>query len=96
MRHVLLDVAASVPDLDADMLATALDDGRARQLVVEQWRAASDGPVKGSPHLFFRDGTDLANPGITMHWQGDHGSGFPVIDEYDPSIYETVLERAAG
>jgi predicted DsbA family dithiol-disulfide isomerase len=96
MRHVVVDVAASVPDLDVDMLAAALDDGRARHLVVEQWRAARDGPVKGSPHLFFRDGTDLANPGITMHWEGEHGSGFPVIDEHDPSIYEALLRRAAG
>src|SRR3954471_24490220 len=96
MRHVVLDVAASVPELDADALALALDDGRARHLVVEQWRGATDGPVKGRPHLFFHDGSHVANPGITMHWEGEHGSGFPVVDSHDPSIYETLLRRAAA
>lgn len=94
MRHVVLDVAASVPEIDADQLAAALDDGRARHCVVEQWRAATDGPVKGSPHLFFPDGSDVANPGITMHWEGEHGSGFPVVDADDASIYESLLRRA--
>src|SRR3954469_15207341 len=48
MRHVILDGATSVQAVDKDELAAALDDGRARHLVVEQWRAATDGPVKGS------------------------------------------------
>jgi len=59
-----------------------------------QWQQARDGPVKGSPHLFFADGTDVANPGITMHWEGEHGHGFPVVDAFDPSVYETLLRRA--
>jgi predicted DsbA family dithiol-disulfide isomerase len=95
MRHVVLDVAASVDGLDADELAAALDDGRARHDVVEQWHEAEDGPVKGSPHLFLPDGSDVANPGITLHWEGEHGSGFPVVDSDEPSIYETLLRRAA-
>src|SRR5436190_1740591 len=94
MRHVILDVAGSVSELDVDELAAALDDGRARDELIEQWRAQKDGPVKGSPHLFFSDGSDVANPGITLHWEGEHGSGFPVVDSYDPSIYETLLRRA--
>src|SRR5437763_920784 len=80
MRHVVLDVAAGVPALDVDALAKALDDGAVRHRVVEQWHGARRGPVKGSPHLFLADGRDVANPGIKLHWEGDHGRGFPVVD----------------
>ena len=94
MRHVVLDVGAMVPSLDVDALTKALDDGRARGAVIEHWRAAEEWSVSGSPHLFFADGSSVANPGITMHWQGEHGRGFPVVDADDPSIYEDLLRRA--
>lgn len=95
MRPVVLDVAGTVPSVDADALAKALDDGRARHHLVDQWLEARDGSVKGSPHLFLPDGSDEPNPGITMHWEGEHGQGFPVVDGDDPSVYERLLERAA-
>jgi hypothetical protein len=31
-----------------------------------------------------------------MHWEGDHGKGFPVINKDDPSVYEDLLGRASG
>lgn len=93
MRHVLIDVASHVAELDVDALTKALDDGRARQSVIAQWHEATDGPVKGSPHLFLADGTDVANPGVTMHWEGEHGRGFPVVDAYDDSVYGALLSR---
>ncbi|MEY2450698.1 MAG: hypothetical protein QOD92_272 [Acidimicrobiaceae bacterium] len=96
MRHVVLDVAASVPDVDADALAKALDNGSARDAVVRQWHDAVDGPVKGSPHLFLCDGGDSPNPGITMHWEGEHGHGFPVVDNDDPSVFEQLLRESVG
>jgi predicted DsbA family dithiol-disulfide isomerase len=95
MRHVVLDVAALTPGVDSDALAKALDNGNARHAVVQQWHDAVDGPVKGSPHLFLCDGSDVANPGITMHWEGDHGRGFPVVDSDDPSVFEDLLRRSA-
>jgi predicted DsbA family dithiol-disulfide isomerase len=94
MRHVVLDVASSVPEVDSDALAKALDNGTARHAVVRQWHDAVDGPVKGSPHLFLADGSDAANPGITMHWEGKPGHGFPVVDADDPSIVEQLVRRA--
>ncbi|MEY2421069.1 MAG: hypothetical protein QOI95_1136 [Acidimicrobiaceae bacterium] len=100
MRHVVLDVASSVPELDCDALAKALDNGTARHAVMQQWHEAVDGPVQGSPHLFLCDrtgtGNDVANPGITMHWEGKPGQGFPVVDADDPSTYEQLLQRSLG
>jgi hypothetical protein len=84
----------SCPDVDADRVLAAVDDGRARGAVTGQWRAAQSGGVRGSPHLFLPDGTDVHNPGIRKHWVGDHGGGFPVITHDDPSVYDELLTRA--
>jgi predicted DsbA family dithiol-disulfide isomerase len=96
MRHVVLDVARSVPTVDAAALERALDAGRSRTTVMEQWRRADALGVAGSPHLFLPDGTDVHNPGIEMHWGGDHGASFPVIDRDDPYVYDDLVKRAAG
>lgn len=96
MRDVILDVAASCEGVDERALAAALDDGRARDLITEQKAEADAGPVKGSPHLFLPDGSDVHNPGIEMGWHGEHGKGFPIVNKDDPSIYEALLQRAAS
>ena len=90
MRHVVLEVAAKVDGVDEAALAAALDDGRARPAVM----APPPEGVKGSPHVFLPDGGDAHNPGIQMHWMGDHGKGFPHIDADDPSVYDDLLKRA--
>lgn len=95
MRHVVLDVARACESVDEDALEDALDDGRARADVMAQWRATDDAGVEGSPHLFLPDGTDVHNPGIEMHMQGEHGKGIPVIDADDRSVYDDLLKRAA-
>lgn len=95
LRSAIARVAAGCANLDADALLAALDDGRARGLVTAQWRAAQDGRVKGSPHLFLPDGSDAHNPGIEMHWAGEHGVGFPVITKDDPSAYDDLVRRSA-
>ena len=96
LRHVILDVAEGCPGVDAERLADALDDGRARKAVIDQHRLAeADDDVSGSPHLFLPDGTACHNPGIDMHWEGEQGQGFPVVTSDDPSIYGDLLVRAA-
>lgn len=95
LRTVILDVAAEA-GLDVDALRAALDDGRARHTVVRQRETSESDAIKGSPHLFLPDGTNVANPGIEMHWEGEHGEGFPVVDRDDPSVYEELLKRVAG
>jgi predicted DsbA family dithiol-disulfide isomerase len=94
LRSVILDVASTCDLVDADQLAAALDDGRARRTVIGHWRNAEHEGVKGSPHLFLPDGTEAHNPGIEMHWEGEHGEGFPVVDRDDPDVYRELLAQA--
>jgi predicted DsbA family dithiol-disulfide isomerase len=93
LRHVILEVADESDGVDARRLADDLDAGVARRRVIEEWRRATAADVKGSPHLFLPDGSDMHNPGLRIH--GDPG-GFPVIDADDPSVYEDMLKRAAN
>lgn len=95
MRHEILDVARRVEGLDVARLEAALNDGRARTHLTRDAVVAETESVEASPHVFLADGTNVANPGIELHWEGEHGEGFPVIDADDPSIYERLLERAA-
>ena len=92
MRNVVLDVAAECGEVDVDALTQALDNGTARAAVVKRPPDA----VKGSPHLFLPDGTNAANPGIEMHWMGEHGKGFPVIDADDQNVYEELVRRCGA
>ncbi|MDQ1444503.1 MAG: hypothetical protein QOI20_967 [Acidimicrobiaceae bacterium] len=102
LRHVLLDVAQSAlgaehGDAALDALREAFDSGAARSAVLDQCETArTSARVKGSPHLFLPDGTDVHNPGIDLHWVGEHGTGFPVVDQDDPDVYKRLLEVAAS
>src|SRR5438067_2265132 len=93
---VILDVAKGCGALDVDELTKVLDEGRARAAVIEQRDTAERIGVKGSPHVYVPDGSDVANPGVEKHWEGEEGEGFPVIDCYDPSIYDDLIRRSAA
>lgn len=95
VRSVILDVAESCDGVDADAVADALDDGRARRPMMDQHHAGMSPAVAGCPHVFLPDG-DLHNPGIEMHWHGEEGRGFPVITRDDPSVYDDILRRASA
>lgn len=95
LRHVVLDIAESCPEVDAGVLAKALDAGTARRTLMDQAETAAGDGVRGSPHLFLPDGTDVHNPGVELHWEGEKGRGFPVVDSDDPSVYGDLLRRAA-
>jgi predicted DsbA family dithiol-disulfide isomerase len=95
LRNVILDAAGESVAVDVDALADALDHGRARRRVMEDFEEAGRGAVQGSPHLFLPDGTDSHNPGIELHWEGEKGSGFPVVDSDDPDVYAELLRAAA-
>lgn len=96
LRDEILAVAEACAEVDAAALAEALDDGRARRAVMDDLERARSEDVAGSPHLFLPDGGDLHNPGITLHWQGRQGRGFPVVDADDPTVYDELLQRAAS
>ncbi|MFG2231001.1 DsbA family protein [Streptomyces sp. NPDC048723] len=95
-RKVILDVAAETGVVDVTALAEALDDGRARSTLSGQASDARTQAVRCSPHLFLPNGSDWANPGIDVRWEGSYGVGFPVIESDDPTIYERLLAAAAG
>jgi predicted DsbA family dithiol-disulfide isomerase len=95
MRHVILDAARGLPSVNVAELAAALDEGRFRRGVFDDLDAARSSDVDGSPHVFVPGG-DAHNPGVEMHWEGEHGVGFPVVDKDDPSVYEDLLAQAAG
>jgi predicted DsbA family dithiol-disulfide isomerase len=93
---IILEVAKECDGVDADAVAKALDDGRARGMVTEQRDEAERIGTKGSPHVYAPDGSDVANPGIEKHWEGEEGEGFVGVDSYDPSVYEDLIKRAAS
>jgi predicted DsbA family dithiol-disulfide isomerase len=92
MHHEILNAAEAVDGLDLKGLTTALESGRFRPQVFDDYRIAQTTKVKGSPHLFLPDSTDVHNPGVELHWTDDHG--YPIVDKDDPGIYETLLMRA--
>lgn len=94
-RKVILDVAAATGVVDVDALTEALDDGRARRALADQAAQSATDRIDCSPHLFLPDGSDLANPGIDVDWDGAYGIGWPVINADDPKVYEDILLRAA-
>ncbi len=97
LRHVILEVAAECDALDIEPLAAAIDSGRARHAIFEQYEVAKTDAVDGSPHLFLADGTNLQNPGIEASWEeGADGFWRPSIERDDPTIYDDLLRRAAA
>lgn len=95
LRSVILDVAAGCGRVDADALAEALDDGRARRSLLDGYWSVADA-VKGSPHLFLPDGTDAHNPGVEFHWEGEKGARRLVIDRDEPAVYDELVARVVG
>jgi predicted DsbA family dithiol-disulfide isomerase len=92
LRHVILEVATECDHVDATALAEALDDGRARRALLDDWATARGDEVRGSAHLFAPDGTNAQNPGIAYRWV----DGAPVLDADDPSAIDELVRRAAG
>ena len=93
MRHVILSVARTCGELDGEELAAALDEGRWRRAVMDDYERAQSDDFNGSPHVYV-PGAGAHNPGIEMHWEGDHGKGFPMVDADDPKVYDALLRSA--
>lgn len=93
-RDVILDVAQETGTIDVDALAEGLDDGRARRRISDHFALAKTAGVLCSPHLYLADGTNHPNPGIDVAWNGDYGTGFPIVRSDAPGVYTDILERA--
>jgi predicted DsbA family dithiol-disulfide isomerase len=97
LRHVILEVASECDAVDLDALRAALDDGRARRILMDDWAVARGDEVRGSAHLFAPDGTHAQNPGITIGWEDDGaGGGIATIEADDPGAIDAFVRRAAG
>jgi len=97
MRHVIIEVANETSAVDVSELAAALDEGRARRALVDDWKAAQGDEVRGSAHVFAPDGSNDQNPGIEIGWEDD-GSPFGRywIERDDPDAIDDLVRRAAG
>jgi predicted DsbA family dithiol-disulfide isomerase len=97
LRHVILEVASETDGLDLARLATALDAGRARAAIFQDWELAKTDAVQGSPHLFVHDGTNAQNPGLEVDWREEpEGVWVPTITRDDAYAYHDLLRRAAN
>jgi predicted DsbA family dithiol-disulfide isomerase len=95
LRHVILEVASETDGLDLARLADALDSGRARAKLFDDWEVAKTDAVQGSPHLFAPDGTNAQNPGLDVDWhEQPDGVWLPTIVRDDASAYEDLLQRS--
>ena len=96
LRHVILEVANESDSVDVDALSEAMDDGRARRRLLDDWAVARGDEVLGSAHLFAPDGTNAQNPGISIDWRDDGaGGGQAVIEADDPAAIDDIVRRAA-
>ena len=94
LRHEIIEVAARVDAVDVEALSAAIDRGSARAPLMQSFARARE-VADGSPHVFLRDGSDFANPGMEMAWDGEAGRGFPRIERDDASVYDEIVRRAA-
>jgi hypothetical protein len=94
---VIIEVAQETDAVDVAALAEALDAGRARQALIDDWKVAQGDEVRGSAHLFVPDGTNAQNPGIGIGWKDD-GSPFGRywIEHDDPAAIDDLVRRAAA
>jgi predicted DsbA family dithiol-disulfide isomerase len=97
LRHVILEVALECESVDLGALTDALDDGRARRALFDDWAVARGDEVRGSAHLFAPDGTNAQNPGIIIGWREDgFGGGVAFLEADDPSAIDDLVRRAAS
>lgn len=93
LRHVVLEVAGDCDAVDVVALAVALDDGRGRRAIFDDWATARGDEVRGSAHVFAPDGTNDENPGITIGWSKEGGY---VVEADDPAAIDDLVRRSAG
>jgi predicted DsbA family dithiol-disulfide isomerase len=96
LRHVILEVATECETVHVGALSEALDDGRARRALFDDWAIARGDEVRGSAHLFAPDGTNAQNPGLAIGWREDGaGGGTAFVESDDPAAIDDLVQRAA-
>ena len=92
----IVEIARSCPAVDADALENLLVRGVARASVFAQEKDRERYGVKGSPHVFLPDGTDVHNPGVELGSTAAGGKGWITVASDDPSVWDDLVRRAAG
>ncbi len=90
LRHELLQVAEN-EGLKSESLAEALDDGRFRRQVMEDFVDAGGGEVSDTPYVVLPDGSGHLNPGVSLRWVRD----LPIVDADHPAVFEELIQVAA-
>ena len=93
LRHVILEAAGDCDAVNVHGLAEALDDGRARRALLDDWATARTDEVRGAAHLFAPDGTNAQNPGLSLGWAEETGV---TVDADEAAAIEAFVRRAAG
>ena len=93
LHHEIIVIARERRGVDEQAVEEALESGRARRRVFDDYRAAQKDEIKGSPHFFLEGGGNWHNPGVEMHWEGEGGKSFPVIDKDDPGAFAEMFDR---
>jgi len=88
LRHVLLDVAGRVPEVDSTALQDAYDSGRTRRVVLAEYDEVNRRGIQGCPEVYLPDGNRVHNPGITWRVQ----RGIPVIVDQGHGAYGELLK----
>jgi predicted DsbA family dithiol-disulfide isomerase len=90
----IVAVARQCDSVDVEALSRHLEAGTARRLIFDDLRTWKAVGVQGSPHLFFRDGTGLHNPGVDIRWHQDADGEWHVeVISDEPQIYGELLRR---
>lgn len=93
---VITAVAETCEHVDVAALSKAMLLGAGRAEVITQWRNSGQGAVPGTPHVFLANGDEWHNPGFAVRWTGEPGVGFPTVLSYDPTVYDEIVQAAAG
>ena len=96
LHHEIVAVAQETGGVDSELVEISLRDGRARRALFKDLATSVSDEVKGSPHFFLSDGTDVHNPGVELHWEGAKGEGFPMIDAVDEHAFERLLKASTA
>lgn len=91
LRHVILEVAGECDAVDVDALTAAIDHGRARRSLFDDWAVARTDQVRGSAHLFAPGGTNGQNPGMTIGWSEATGV---IVEADDPTAIDAFVQLA--
>ncbi|GAB2749720.1 hypothetical protein GCM10027174_25230 [Salinifilum aidingensis] len=91
--QVLTAAAEHHPELDAGRILDVWDSEPVRADVLADYRRSHELPIRGSPQIFWPDGTSTHNPGMTDHqWV----RGIPRVGTTDPDAPHRLLLEHLG